>query len=249
MEDSRAGKNLYQRRNAAKKEVYEHTFKKVKTDGLKYAYLPIETIKPIVERAYNNEGIIIDVGGLDIEEVAPPTVKQSQYDGGSSTWYHMRGTLTVTLVNMDDPADKITLSVVGEAKDNSDKVINKVYTAALKNFYKIEFNISDGQKDDTDAIQSDEALEKATPPGKTTTKKMQTDDPFFNGAKKKKETVAPKDDISDDVLNTGLLKASRDPRFSQLVKDTMIMMGAQSVVLLPREMRLELMQKIEEGSA
>ena len=269
-------KNLYQRRNEAKKEVYEHEFSKVRTEGLRYAYMPVESIKPIIEKAYNNTGIVMDIGSLVYDDVLPPWEKTSQY-GETSTWHFVRGSLTITLVNMDDPSDKATFTVVGEAKDNSDKVINKVYTAAYKNFLKLEFNVSEGPKDDTDAIQTEADLEKSEKPkaeadpekkkpraASTMAKKVQTDDPFFrnsNGSAtskpgnpattsnaEKKEAAAPKDDISDGELNTGLLKASKDPRFSKMITDFVAIYGVPSVTLLERAVRLDLRAKIEGAS-
>jgi hypothetical protein len=240
-------KNLCQRRIDAKKEVFKHEFSKVKTPGLQYAYMPIEKIKPIVEEAYNNAGIVIDIIGLETENVLEPekrTTKNSYGEESTSTWFFVRGVLDLRLVNIDDPADTYELSVIGEAKDNSDKVINKVYTAALKNFYKIEFNISEGPKDDTDAIQTDADLEKAA--RQTQQPKVAQKAPVT--AQKAKEP--PKDElteISDTTLNNGLLKASKDPMFSAMFKDALELAGVTSVLRLDRDMKIALMRKIEEA--
>lgn len=176
--------NIYQRRNAAKKQVFEHEFKKEQSQGLKFKYIPVEQIKPIVERAWNVAGIVMNIISLEIDDVAPPLTKESTNPYGektSSIWYHKKGTLKFELVNIEKPEDRVAFEIEGEAKDNSDKVINKIYTSAIKNFYKIEFNISEGAKDDIDAIQSDDALEVSTGRGQPP-----TDDPFFgkgNGGK------------------------------------------------------------------
>ena len=244
-------KNLYQRRNDAKKKVFEHEFSKVKTGELKYAYLPIEQIKPIVEDAYNAAGIVMDIISLDLTEVMPPDIRTSTgYDGNpsKSTWLHMRGTLTIKLVNMDEPSDCVTVEVIGEAKDNSDKVTSKVYTSAIKNFYKAEFNISEGPKDDTDATQSDADLEKQSKatPKKNETKRFTTPsaDPFFSG--KKAEPVA---EIDDAALNTGLLKAGKDPAYAPIIKEAVTAGKVASVTQLPRDIKLQLMARIEEGTS
>jgi|GEM_PF-3457263 len=265
---STASKNLYQRRNQAKKEVYDHEFSKVKTGGLQYAYMPIESIKPIVEKAYNNAGIVLDIIGLEYADVTAPEQRVTTgYDGNQSksTWMYVRGKLTIRLVNIDEPDDKLTVDVIGEAKDNSDKVINKVYTAALKNFYKIEFNISEGPKDDTDAIQTDADLDKKAEPKpkpspaeneKKFTVKEAKEDPFFSkkseAPKPKAEKDEPKaeeDGISDATLNTYLLKAGKDARYAEIINTAVKSFNVVSVTLLPREKRLELMAKIEEGIA
>lgn len=186
--------NIYQRRNAAKKLVYEHEFSKVKTEGLKYKYLPVEQVKPVVEDAWNQAGIVVDIVSTEVEDVREPWEKTSQYDGSTSTWFHMRMTLTFALVNVDCPTDRVEVTVFGEAKDNSDKNLRKLYTAALKNFYMIEFNIAEGPKDDSDATQSDDQLEQETSKRQDKAK----DDPFFG---KPKKSPAPKDPEHAKLVN------------------------------------------------
>lgn len=181
--------NIYQRRNAAKKIVYEHEFSKVKGEGLKYRYLPVEQVKPVVEDAWNEVGIIADIAATEISDVRDPWEKVSQYDGSVSLWFHIRMDLSIALVNVDDPADRVQMTFIGEAKDNSDKVISKAYTAALKNFFKVEFNIAEGPKDDPDATQSDDQLEREA--AKSRAEKAK-DDPFFSKA-------APKDLVKPEV--------------------------------------------------
>ena len=144
--------NLYQRRIKAKEAFYRHELTKTRSDGLKFSYMAMEQIKPLVEKAYNDNGIVIDIVSMHLENVVEPWMQKNNY-GGETQWHHQKGRLTLNLVNSDDPKDKAEVRVWGEAKDNSDKVINKVYTTAMKNFYKIEFNISEGPKDDTDAEQ------------------------------------------------------------------------------------------------
>ena len=198
--------NLYQRRNAAKKAVFKHEFKKVQGEGLKFKYLPVEIIKPVVEEAWNDVGIVADVGPLELEDSRDQWDVDSQYGGGKTRWFHCKGSLEITLVNIDNPEDKVSFTVWGEAKDNSDKVINKVYTSAMKNFYKIEFNISEGPKDDTDAIQSDADLEEKP---KVTIPK---DDPLFSKKKtvpakeepKEKPKEEPKEELKQETDSTVL---------------------------------------------
>ena len=180
--------NLYQRRIQAKQEVYKHEFEKISGKGLVYKYIPIETIKPIVEKAWNEAGIIINLKGMIYDHVIPPTEKKTINPDGSTstaTWTHMAGVITFEMVNADNPADKVEIVAVGEAKDNSDKVINKIYTSAIKNLYKTEFNITEGAKDDTDAIQTDDMLESKS------TKKQGSIKPDFPPATKSKEIKIP----------------------------------------------------------
>ena len=228
------GLNLYQRRAVAKKAVYEHEFQKIITAGLKYKYLPVEQIKPVVEKAWNDAGIVLDVGSVDFEDLREPWDVTSQYSGDLTRWYHIKGTLTIALVNIDNPSDRTEFRIVGEAKDNSDKVVNKIYTAAMKNFYKLEFNIAESPKDDTDATQDDESP-----------KKIQQQDPFFG----KKDTpkpvakpVAPAAapaSTDAELCNIINVKGSL-PKFMETVKAFKINHGAKTPYDLTHEERVEL---------
>lgn len=188
--------NIYQRRNLAKIIVRETAFSKVKTEGLKYAYLPIDQIKPVVEAAWNDAGIVMDIRDERVEDVRPPYEKTSQY-GDKSVWFHKSMRLKVALVNIDDPEDEYCCVITGEAKDNSDKVFNKLYTAALKNLYKIEFNIAE-RKDDTDELQDEEAIEVANGAKKGAWRTQQVKDPFF-APKEEAPQETPKRKSSDEV--------------------------------------------------
>lgn len=171
--------NIYQRRSMAKKIVREASFSKVKGEGLKYLYLPIEQIKPVVESAWNEAGIVMDILFEDVTDVREPTEKVSQYTGEKSIWYHKRMELGIALVNIDNPEDRYTCVITGEAKDNSDKTWNKLYTAALKNLYKIEYNIAE-RKDDTDELQDEAMIEQANVGKGAWRKQPQSADPFFS---------------------------------------------------------------------
>lgn len=173
--------NIYQRRNMAKRIVREASFSKVKGEGLKYSYLPVDQIKPVVESAWNDAGIVMDVLFEEVTDVREPTEKVSQYSGDKSIWYHKRMELGIALVNIDNPEDRYTCVITGEAKDNSDKTWNKLYTAALKNFYKIEYNIAE-RKDDTDELQDEAAIEQANAKGgwRKQVQQAQSADPFFS---------------------------------------------------------------------
>ena len=190
--------NIYQRRNAAKKEVRAHNFEKVTGEGLNYKYHPIETIKPVVEDAWNNAGVVMDILDLEYEPLREPWITVSNY-GKESMWIHGVYTAYIELVNMDDPSDKCHFIYKADAKDNSDKSYSKAYTAILKNFYKAEFNISESPKDDPDSLQTDSDIEKAneaTEDKKARRRKMaQQADAFFRPAvkpvEKPAETEAP----------------------------------------------------------
>lgn len=174
--------NIYQRRNMAKRIVREASFSKVKSEGLQYAYVPVDQIKSIVEDAWNRAGIVMDILFEDSVNVQEPerTINRS---GNTSTWYHKRMELGLALVNIDDPEDRYQCVIVGEARDNSDKVYNKLYTSAIKNFYKLEYNVAE-RKDDPDELQTDEMIEQANAKEnaavRLSIREQAKQDPFFS---------------------------------------------------------------------
>ena len=174
------GMNIYQRRNLAKRLARSANLRKVKGDGLKFLYLPVEQMKPAVEDAWNRAGIVLDILDTSVEDVRPAWEKTNQY-GDTTWWCHQVMELTIALVNIDDPSDRVRMTIIGEAKDNSDKIYNKLYTSALKNLYKTEFNFAESPRDDTDHDQRDEPAPRRTAP---------SNDPFFS----KKEEKDPKSD-------------------------------------------------------
>lgn len=146
--------NVYQRLNLCKRKVGEASFKKVKGEGLKFSYLPIETIKPVVEDAMNEAGLVLEFGKLRTHTYREPYERVGK-DYTKTMWFHLDGELEFTWINIDDPKDRITMTFSGEAKDNSDKTISKLYTAIIKNFYKAVFNISTDRKEDTDNTEDE----------------------------------------------------------------------------------------------
>lgn len=180
--------NLYQRRIKAREQVFSCAFKKVQGKELKYPYLPIDQIKPVVEKAWIENGIVMDITDCTFGEVTPARQVPSGYEGKSVWWVHNFIKMTITLVNADDSSDTAEITVFGEAKDNSDKCFNKCFTSALKNFYKMEFNIVE-RNDDTDSLQDDTAIAESNgePAGRTKVAESAKNDPFFG----KPATPAP----------------------------------------------------------
>lgn len=211
-------RNVYQRLAECKAIVAETAFKKVKGEGLKFAYLPIDQIKPIVEDAMLKAGLVLIRGEIEAEPMREPWTSASQYGPGSSTWFHMRGRRSFQWVNIDDPTDRTDAQVYeSEAKDNSDKTFSKLNTAILKAFYKDEFNISDSPKDDTDNTEDELRAEREAQ--KKAAEQKAARDPFFGGATK--ETPKASETITDrprDVMVDVICKANNTALLRPLVK-------------------------------
>lgn len=131
-------------------------FKKVKTDGLKYPYLPIEQAKPLIEEVTANNGICIVPMGYDAvqgQEFTYHYEKESQYNPKITTkWYYQTADVVFLIAG---PDGGFTITVRAEAQDNSDKSTSKLYTAAYKNLVKIMFGFAESPKDDPDATQEE----------------------------------------------------------------------------------------------
>ena len=205
------GRNVYQRISDMKILVSEATFTKVKGEGLKFSYLPVDQMKPIVEDAMNKVGLYLLRGPIEWEQMREPWDSSNGYS--TSKWFHLYGRRSFQWVNVDDPADRSEPQTYdGEAKDNSDKTLNKLSTAILKAFYKEEFNISESSKDDTDNTEDEVKAEKEAQ--RRAAEQKAKADPFFGGAKKeipKTETVTdrPRETMVDVICkanNTALLR-------------------------------------------
>lgn len=92
-----------------------------------------------------------------------PGYKESDPPKESST-YHVNVVSRYTLINADDPADRIVLEWDGgEALDMSDKATNKAITASNKYFLMKLFNISDKEDPDAHTIEVEQDVHPAEP--------------------------------------------------------------------------------------
>ena len=211
------GRNVYQRISDMKILVAEATFTKVKGEGLKFSYLPVDQMKPIVEDAMNKAGLYLLRGPIEWEQMREPWDSSNGYS--TTKWFHLCGRRSFQWVNVDNPADRSEPQTYdGEAKDNSDKTLNKLSTAILKAFYKEEFNISESSKDDTDNTEDELKAEKEAQ-RKAAEQKARAD-PFFGGAPKK---PAPKAEASTDrpreVMVDTICKMNNTAAIRPIVKE------------------------------
>ena len=143
------GASLFDRLAKARAEFNEGAdFKKVKADGLKFAYLPVEAAKPLIEECTARNGVTI----LPMDMEIIPEMSSPRTDRGA-IYLTARVTFRIAC-----PEEYIEMQILAEAQDYSDKCINKVYTMAYKNLIKIVFGFSESGKDDSkfdDARQQD----------------------------------------------------------------------------------------------
>lgn len=197
--------SIYERLAKARAEFQEvGNFSKVKTDGLKFAYLPIEQAKPIIEQVTAKNGITILPMSFEIVEGMTKREDKTNSYGNVTSWLYMTANVTFRIAS---PEESIDLDIMAEAQDNSDKCINKVYTMAYKNLVKIVFGFAESGKDDSkfdDARQQDNDFNQA--------------DAFF--------TNTPKTGKRPEYKTPAKPTAPSDPVKSKLIKDlTKIILG------------------------
>lgn len=131
---------LFDRLAAARADFQKASnFKKVKAEGLRFAYLPVEAAKPVIEEATAAHGITILPMDMEIID----NMTHPRTDRG---WLYITARVTFRIAC---PGDYLDMTIYAEAQDNSDKCINKVYTMAYKNLIKIVFGFSESAKDDS----------------------------------------------------------------------------------------------------
>lgn len=176
--------NVYIRLARARARFTEKAdFSKVQSAGLRFAYLPVEAAKPLIEECTSAEGItILPMEYNIVESRTHEYTRQTAY-GDKPWWFEC----VDVLFRIAGPEDYIELTVRGEAQDtgDSDKVANKVYTMAYKNLIKIVFGFSESGKDDSkfdDAREQDNDFNQGQITVKSTRKV--SEDPFFGGGRK-----------------------------------------------------------------
>lgn len=126
-------------------------FTKVKSDKLKYPYLPIEQAKPVIEEVTSKYGITIIP--MDTEKLEDVTYDKKDNYGNTTKWRHREAKVKFVFLG---PEESISMNIIGESDDNFDKGWSKCYTSAYKNMAKIVFGFSESAKDDPDATQTNE---------------------------------------------------------------------------------------------
>ena len=173
-----SGTDLYSRLAAARAEFNQLAdFKKVKSDGLRFAYLPVETAKPLIEECTAKQGITILPTKMEILQDMTHRTDKASSSGYTTSWLYITAVVTFKIAC---PEGYEELEIMAEAQDNSDKCINKVYTMAYKNLIKIVFGFSESAKDDSkfdDARQQDNDFnqQEIVRPRR----QAPADDPFF----------------------------------------------------------------------
>lgn len=146
-------KNIYQRINAVMQEVeYVQKDKAVSGGGTSYKAVTHDQAVSVLRKSLVKNGIVINpvqVSGEFLEmrnlNATPNPIKMGLYTGSYDIYF----------VNMDNPEDKVCLSVQAHASDNGDKAPGKAMTYAVKTAMLKQFTLETGENDESRQEQAD----------------------------------------------------------------------------------------------
>lgn len=174
-------------------------FRKVKAEGLRFEYLPVEQAKPHIELATATYGITIIPVSLEIDPEVRQWDKVSQQTMSNTRWTQLRATVRFLLACGPREDQRLTMDIVAEAMDNSDKAISKIYTMAYKSMIKIVFGFSESADDDADLLQDEipTPKRKAATPVKKETKAEPKPAPVKETKEEPTYLTASRDELLD----------------------------------------------------
>ena len=159
-----------------------------------YSFIPITSILSEVRRVRAKYGILVIFSSVRYDpaqcEKRYTYTTRSSYDGHETSWIAANGHYDVELINADDPEDTMSLTVSCEAKDNSDKLDNKLLTNAMRSLYRQLFDIDEGSESDPESVNiPTDPLERP---------RTASSDAFFGSARKPAPTLTPSQAVGAD---------------------------------------------------
>jgi len=152
-----------------------------------YNFIPISQILTAVRRAQAKAGVFVVLGtpeyDHDQHEKRWTWTSKNRY-GDETTWYAAVGHITATIYGAD--GDSIETVIPFEAKDNSDKLTNKIITNALRCLYRSLYAIDEGSADPEEENVPNETLtpqaeiDKRAQATRSAKKAQAKEDPFFS---------------------------------------------------------------------
>jgi ERF superfamily len=147
--------NLYQKINWVRGQLTEIAFDKTVGEG-SYGYAVAthaavnRALKPLLVEAG-----LVDCLSLISTEAVDTGLKQGK---GNRSVIHVRGQYTYSLINVDEPAERLEVQVDGWGEDSGDKGPGKAYTYAFKAARAKVFSIStgDGEEDRNEEVSREE---------------------------------------------------------------------------------------------
>ena len=130
--------NIFQRINEVRK-IVPYIQKDAKVQG--YRAVTHDAVTARLHDALVKQGIIVLASIVSAE-----TIEGTTANGGRRVTY--RGTYRVSLVNMDDPQDRIELDIEAHADDMSDKAPGKCLSYAVKLILLKVFSLETGENEE-----------------------------------------------------------------------------------------------------
>lgn len=183
------GATVHQRIAQAAQIIAAETFSKSGTvnPGTRQAYnfIPISQILETVRRAQAKAGVFVVFGAPEYD----PQQRERRWEyettnpqfGTKTTWYCANGHITATIYGAD--GDSIETVVPFEAKDNSDKLTNKILSNAMRSLYRTLYSIDEGSADPEAENVPNEVVETAAKEPRKAALESAQEDPFFSGTK------------------------------------------------------------------
>jgi hypothetical protein len=147
--------NLYQRWNRVLGELesVEKAGVNKEQGGYRYMETPdlLKALRPLLAK----HGLVLKTNpaegtGVEAETSLGLAMEDSEYQSSQGkTMHYVRLRMEYTLVNIDDPTDKVTLIGISDASDVADKAIHKCRTSALK--YTLRDNFLVDAQDDAES--------------------------------------------------------------------------------------------------
>lgn len=149
-----------------------------------YDFIEYAAVSGKIRELLDKHGVAIIPSVIDYE-------RDDVKSRSGATGYHYTLKMHFTVINADDPQDRIESDWLGESTDWGDKGINKAETAGTKYFYMRTFNISEKSDADNDPDNQNNAASESKPASKK--KEFKSDSRLdFNTIR---ETCAAIDDI------------------------------------------------------
>ena len=137
-------KNIYQRMNAVMKEVsYVQKDSKISGGGANYKAVSHDQVVSVARAQFVEQGIVVYPEQVSAEMIQQRDLKQDV------KMHLYSGMYNIHFVNIDDPADRLTVSINAHAADNGDKAPGKRASYATKTAILKALSLETGENDES----------------------------------------------------------------------------------------------------
>jgi len=143
-------KNIFQRMNAVMQEIsYVQKDSKISGGGANYKAVSHDQVVSIARAQFVEHGIVVYPEQLNAEMIQQRDLKQD------IKMHLYSGMYNIHFVNIDEPADRLTVSINAHAADNGDKAPGKCASYATKTAILKALCLETGENDESRAEAQD----------------------------------------------------------------------------------------------